>query len=68
MFFIPRTPDVPLRIWGHNFVKSAKGTQIIQQGQAEVNVSGIIIYSAETKIRKESEKAALYHGGKKSAI
>lgn len=52
MYFILGAPDVPLRIWGHSFVKSAEGTQMIQQGQADVNMNGIIIYSAETKIRK----------------
>lgn len=36
---------------------------MIQQGQAEVNVSGKIIYSAEKKIRKGSEKPAPYHVG-----
>jgi len=66
MYFILRTPDVPLSIWGHNLVKSAEGTQMIQEGHAEVNVSGIIIYSAETKIRKGSEKTAQYHEEKKS--
>lgn len=66
MYFILK--DIPFRIQGHNSVKSAEGTQMIQQGQAEVNVSGIIIYSAETKITKRSEKTALYHGGKKSTF
>lgn len=62
-YFNLRTPDVALRIWRHSFVKSAESTQMIQQGQAEVNVSGKIIYSAEKKIRKGSEKTAPYHGG-----
>lgn len=68
MYFILRTPDLPLRIQGHSSVKSAEGTQMIQQGQAEVNVSGIIIYSAEKKIRKRSEKTALCNGEKKSTF
>lgn len=71
MYFILRTPDIPLRIWRHNFVKSAEVTHMIHQGQTEVNVSGIIIYSVETKIRKRSEKNSTIPqvgGGKISSL